>query len=285
MKIQIMVAGLCVLASPFASRQALAQTHQTTTQYVTIDGDVVRYEPGRVIVIRGKNNKETVYSLSSNVTVPADVRVGRRVTLFTEPGPDGTNHLVTRVTTTSVTPEGNVTRTTEDTRTTLNGEVIRYEPGRSIVVRGADHSEVVYNLNPKVVVPANVKVGQQVTIHSEPGPDGTSRLVSRVVTTSVTPEGNVARTTEETRTDASGGTTKTTTTQVVGKVTAYEPGRTLTLTRADGTQATYVINPTSNVPMDLAIGKSVALIPVTTTSTSGDVVVRTITYVPVNRPR
>lgn len=285
MKLQTMLAGLCVLASPLASTQAAAAALQTTTHYVTIDGDVVRYEPGRVIVIRGKDNKEVVYNLSSKVMVPADVRVGRRVTLHTEPGPDGTTHLVSRVTTTSVSPEGNVTRTTEDTRTTLSGEVIRYEPGRTIVIRGTDSKEIVYSLNPKVVVPAAVKVGGRVTIHSEPGPDGTTRLVSRVVTTNVTPEGNVERTTEETRTNASGETTKTTTTQIVGTVMSYERGRTVTITRADGTQATYVLNPTSKVPADLAIGKTISIVPVTTTSTSGDVVVRTVTYVPVTKPR
>jgi len=119
----------------------LAQTTQTETKYVTVDGEVVRYDPGRVIVIRGADNKEITYTLSPSIVVPADVKVGRRVTLYSEPGKDGATQLVSRVTTTSVTAEGNVKRTTEDTRvlpsgattrtttTTITGKVEVYEAG------------------------------------------------------------------------------------------------------------------------------------------------------------
>jgi len=48
--------------SPAASGQAFAQTTQTETKYVTVEGEVVRYEAGRVIVIRGTDNKETTYT-------------------------------------------------------------------------------------------------------------------------------------------------------------------------------------------------------------------------------
>jgi hypothetical protein len=103
--------------------------------------------------------------------------------------------------------------------------------------------------------------------------------VSRVTTTSITPEGNVERTTEDTRTTPYGATTTTSTTTVSGRVDAYIPGKTLTITRADGTRATYIITGTSTVPADLALGKTIAIVPVTTVNANGDLVVRTISYV------
>ena len=88
MKFNAFVAGLCISIALVASGTAIAQT-PTETKVVTIDGEVVRYEAGSVIVIRGADNKETVYTLGPTTVVPADVKIGRRVTLFTEPGKDG----------------------------------------------------------------------------------------------------------------------------------------------------------------------------------------------------
>jgi hypothetical protein len=200
MKLSVFIAGLCISVAPAVSSQALAQTTQIETKYVTVDGEVVRYEAGRVIVIRGADNKEVVYTLSPSIVVPAEVKVGRRVTLYTEPGKDGATQLVSRVTTTSVTAEGNVKRTTEDTR----------------------------------VLP-------------------------------------------------SGATTRTTTTTISGNVAAYAAGKTLTITRFDGSKVTYVINEKSNVPADLAIGKTVSILPLATTG-PGEPVVQTITYVTTTKP-
>ena len=195
MKLSVLIAGLCIGVAPVASGPAFAQTTQTETKYVTVDGEVVRYEAGRVIVIRGADNKEVAYTLSPTIVVPAEVEVGRRVTLFTEAGKDGRTQLVSRVTTTSVTSEGNVKRTTEDTR----------------------------------------------------------RLPS-------------------------GTTTRTTTTTISGQVVAYEAGKTLTITRFDGSKVTYVINEKSNVPADLVIGKTVSILPLATTGPS-EPVAQTIMYV------
>ncbi|MEO5762087.1 MAG: hypothetical protein ABIR28_07225 [Vicinamibacteria bacterium] len=262
----------------------------TTTKYVTVDGEVLRYEAGKTIVIRGSDNKEMMYTLTPSFVMPMDVKVGRRVTLYTEPGMNGGTQVVTRVTTTSVTPEGNVKRVTEDTRTlpsgatttkyvTVDGEVLRYEAGKTIVIRGADNKEMMYTLTPSFVMPTDVKVGRHVTLYTEPAAMGGTQVVSRVTTTSVTPEGNVKSVTEDTRTLPSGATTTTTTTRISGRVDAYEPGKTLTITRADGTQATYIINGTSSIPTDLMIGKTISIVP----SASGDMVVQTITYVPIKK--
>jgi len=164
----------------------------------------------------------------------------------------------------------------------VDGDVVRYEVGQVIVIRGADNKEVTYTLSPVVAVPAEVKVGRRVTLYTEPGVDGKTQLVSRVTTTSLTSEGDVKRTTEDTRKLPSGATTLTTTTNVSGKVAAYTAGKTLTITRDDGTNVTYALNRKSKVPADLVVGKAISIVPVATASTTittTDPVVKTITYV------
>jgi hypothetical protein len=196
MKLNLLIAGLCVGVALVASGQTSAQTTRTETKVVTVDGEVVRYDVGtHVIVIRGADNKEVIYKLTPKITVPADVKVGRRVTLYTEAGSNGSLQLVSRVTTTSITPEGNLKSTTEDTRTL-----------------------------------------------------------------------------------PSGATTLTTTTTLTGKVAAYEAGKTLTITRYDGSKVTYLINDKSSVPLDLVIGKTVSILPGPTVG-SAEPFARTITYV------
>jgi hypothetical protein len=166
------------------------------------------------------------------------------------------------------------TQQAETKYVTIDGDVVRYEPGRVIVVRGADRREITYTLTPTVSVPADVQVGRRVTLYTEPNSEG-SAVVSRVVTTSVTPEGNTKKTTEETRTQ-DGVTTKTTTTEISGRVEAFESGKTLTITRADGTRVTYMIDPQSKLPGDLVIGREVRIVPLVQ---NGREVARVVTYV------
>jgi len=173
---------------------------------------------------------------------------------------------------------------TEVKYVTIDGEVVRYEAGSLIVIRGADNKETVYTLSPGLVVPAEVKVGRRVTLFTEPGRDGTTQLVSRVTTTSVTPSGDVKRTTEDTRVLPSGATSRTTTvTTTSGKVQAYVAGKTLTLLRADGSRVTYLIDAKSAVPADLTIGKEVTIVPMVTAG-STEPVAQTITYVVTTTP-
>src|SRR5512141_3241839 len=90
MKSSLLMTAFCIGVGVVASGQALAQTETTTqtttteTKYATVDGEVVRYDPGHVIVVRGMDNKEITYTLTPSATVPAEVKVGRKVTLFTE---------------------------------------------------------------------------------------------------------------------------------------------------------------------------------------------------------
>jgi hypothetical protein len=98
-----LVLGLLVAAASSGWAQT-STTIQTDDNRLVITGSVVRLEPGRTIVIREKGDKVVTYTLSPSLTLPADVAVGRNVTLYTERGDNGAT-TVTRVTTT-VTPEG-----------------------------------------------------------------------------------------------------------------------------------------------------------------------------------
>jgi hypothetical protein len=148
--------------------------------------------------------------------------------------------------------------TRTETETTITGEVIRFEPGKVIVIRQPDQKTVTFTLTPSVTVPQDVQVGRKVMLYTEPGEGGTA-LVKRVTTTSITPDGKTKQTTEETRTSPGGTTTTTTTSTVSGVVSAYESGKSITVTNRDGTQTTYVLSPDAQVPADLATGKTVTI--------------------------
>lgn len=261
---------ILVVAGLLAAAPVVAQAQQTETIVapVIVSGEVIRYEPGRTIVVKS-DGREVTYALTPDITIPAEVQMGRRVNIHTERGADGNTH-VTRVVTTSLTPEGQVKRTTEETRvsdsgmvrqkkTTVTGEVVSFVPGKTIVVRRSPGDDVTLALGASTAMPtSDVQVGQRVTLFTEPGVDGTT-TVSRITTTSVTPEGQAKRTVEETRTTASGETTKTTTTTVQGTVQTYLPGKSLTVLKADGTPVTYTITEGAALPSDLAVGKVVTI--------------------------
>jgi uncharacterized protein YndB with AHSA1/START domain len=261
----LIVAGLLAAAAPIAG---YGQQTEVVVPPVVITGEVTRYEPGRTIVIKSEG-REVSYVLTPELAVPAEVQLGRRVTVHSERGADGTTR-VTRVVTTSLTPEGQLQRTTEETRvgeagqvsqkrTTVTGEVVSFVPGKTIVIRRSPGDDVTMALGSTVdMPPSEVQVGQRVTLYTEPGPDGNT-TVSRITTTSITPEGQAKRTVEETRTSPSGDSTKTTTVTVQGTVKAYTPGKSFTILKGDGTPVTYKIAENANMPADLAVGKVVTI--------------------------
>ena len=161
----------------------------------------------------------------------------------------------------------------DDKPITVVGEVVRYEPGRVIVLRDAG-KEVTYTLTPSLTIPTGVEVGRRVTLYTTRGADGASTVTR--VSTSVTPEGNLQRTVERTHTNPAGETTRTTTTTINGTVQAYEPGKSVTVTRADGTQVTYMINERTHLPEGLGVGRTIVLRPAVVTDDSK--VADTITY-------
>lgn len=149
---------------------------------------------------------------------------------------------------------------TEPVESTLviTGEVLRYEPGKVLVVRSGG-KEISYTINPTIVMPSDVQVGKTVTVHTEPGPTGAT-IVSRVTTTSITPDGQTKRTTEETTTKPTGETSKTTTVTVQGSVRSYTPGKSITVLRSDGSTKTFTISQGAKLPAEIQTGKSVTIL-------------------------
>lgn len=258
-----------------------AQTTTTTTKTTTVTGEVVRLEPGRSIMLRGPDSKVITYTLAPSLSVPAEVQAGRRVIVYTEPAASGV--LVTRITT--VSPDGAaVTKETLTTgeaaapvttvrTTTVAGEVVRYEPGQTIVLRQPDSQVVTYTLSPSMEAPPQVIVGRRVTVTTQPSSSGPV-VVTRITTETTSAGGMMETTTEKTMASESGETQFTT---VYGTISAYQPGKTVTLVRPNKTKVTYVIDPSSELPTDLAIGKSVT-IRTTTVAGSQRPIVRKVTY-------
>ena len=207
MKRTTRLGALCVAGSLALFGAAVAQdsttqnqevTQQTTTTQVkTIEGKVVRYEPGKTIVIAGPDNKEVTYTLSTTATVPADVEIGRVVSVSTEPSPNGPA-TVTRVTVRSMTPDGQM-KTETQTRsrdgsgnqittntTSVTGTVSAYEPGQSVTIQLPDGKTAVYMLDPASVLPPNVAVGKTYTIQTTRTTGNGPVLVKKITSTTTT---------------------------------------------------------------------------------------------------
>ena len=139
----------------------------------------------------------------------------------------------------------------------ITGEVLRFEPGKTIVIRSGG-KEVTYMLTPNVVLPAEIQVGKTASLQVEAGPNG-AQLVKTVTTTTVGPGGQVKETTETTRTDAAGETTTTTATTLTGTVETYLPGKSVTVLDPKGSRVTYVLSPDSSLPAEMLMGKQVTI--------------------------
>jgi hypothetical protein len=272
-------AGALLLAS-VAAAQTGTTTRQTTVETKTTQytGEVTRYDPGKVIVVRDANGQVVTYTIGPSLTVPTEVQVGRRVTLYTEPDASGTT-VVTRITTVSSTAPGDPSspvsttretvvqnpsgaQTTTTTTTRVIGEVVRYEPGQTIVIRHPDSQIVTYTLSPSIQVPTEVTAGRRVTVFTQPSTSGP------VVVTRITTEASGATM------ESTGGAQIAT---IYGTISAYEPGKTITVVLPDSKRVTYVIDTKSEVPTDLAVGKTVT-VRTTTVTGAPQPVVRKITY-------
>src|SRR5438093_13703722 len=104
MRMRAIVGALLVggcAAVTFALSQTYTQTTRTESRPVIV-GEVVRYEPGQVIVIRSAaDNKEVSYTLTRSLTVPSGVKIGSNVNLYFDPADKTVVKRVTINTTTS----------------------------------------------------------------------------------------------------------------------------------------------------------------------------------------
>ena len=170
---------------------------------------------------------------------------------------------------TQVTDDG-VARTTKTT--TVEGKVVRYEPGKTIVVLGPDQKEVTYTLATGVNAPADVQIGKEVSLSTEPGENG-AVMVHRITTRSVTSDGQIKTDTQTRTMDANGNQTTTNATNITGTVSAFEPGKSVTFQLPDKKTVVYTIDNSSVVPSDIAVGKTY-VVQTTRTSANGPLVVR-----------
>jgi len=81
----------------------------------------------------------------------------------------------------------------------IQGRVVRYEAGKSIVVVGSDGREQTFPLTASVSAPSDVAVGRTVSIVTAPSASGGAATVTRITTTSMGSDGSM-RTDTETRT-------------------------------------------------------------------------------------
>lgn len=198
--------------------------------------------------------------------------------------------------------------TTQSTTTTTTlGEVVRYEPGKTIVVRDANGRTMTYIIESGLAVPSDVQVGRKVTIYSSPV-DGSIRVQKITTTQTTNPDGTTSKSTEvreepgwnagSSATQPASGdapaapatasappaqneqttqTTQTTTktTRISGTIRSYEPGQSITIVGPGSKVTTYTLTTDSQIPTDVAVGKQVT---VETSVVSGKPVARTVTY-------
>ncbi|HYK41277.1 MAG TPA: hypothetical protein VE007_02735 [Thermoanaerobaculia bacterium] len=214
--------------------QATSTQHPdgSTTTQTTITGEVVQYQPGQTIVVRDANGKTQTYTLDSAVTVPSEVQVGRRITVYSSPV-DGSLRVQRISLVESTAPDGSKQTRTE----------VKDEPG----------------------VPAS----------SSSATSGSSTSSRQTTTTRQMSSSSSATAPQEAPAVATQETTRTTkTTTVSGTVKAYEPGQSITVVGPGNKVTTYTITTDSQLPQDIAVGKTVT---VQTTMVSGKPVVRSVT--------
>jgi len=225
------VAGASVLMAqetPATSSTSSQQT-TTTTQTSTITGEVVQFQPGQTIVVRDAEGKTQTYRLDPSVTVPSDVQVGRRITVYSSPV-DGSLRVQKISLVESTNPDGS-----KQTRSEVRDE-------------------------PAMPPASSSSAGSQQTTT-------TTQSSSSSMSSQQPPADAPAQTQTETT-----KTTKTTT--VSGTVKAYEPGQSITVVGPGNKVTTYTITTDSQLPQDVAVGKTVTM---QTTMVSGKPVVRSVT--------
>jgi len=236
MKRSMNVGALCVAGALALTGAAVCQqsssgqttTQSTTTQTTTtrpIQGRVVSYEAGKSIVVVGADGRVQTFPLTATVSVPADVAVGRTVSIATEPSASGAV-VVTKITTTSVASDGSMRTetqthvsqpdanppsnpatssessaapmssgqsTTTTTQTTtmseggeITGTVTAYEPGKSVTFVLPDKRTVVYTIDTSSVVPSDVAVGKTYTVTTVKSTTGPNGLTIKKITTTKT---------------------------------------------------------------------------------------------------
>ena len=203
-----MVVALGAMSGALMAQEATSSQSTTTTTTQTVSGSVVQFSPGQTIVLKSTDGRTTTYVLGPDLQVPADVQVGRSVTILTQPGANGGKAVVTRVEVKTSNPaespalppgrmekasnqysggssgQSSESQTTQTT-TTYSGKVTAYSPKQSITIDEAGKGSVTYVIDAQSDLPQDVAVGKTVTITTRTV-QGSSKPVVRTVTTTTT---------------------------------------------------------------------------------------------------
>ena len=167
-------------------------SQQSTSSTTVVSGPVVQYTPGQTIVIRGADGKMTTYTIGPSVQVPAEVQVGKTVSITSQPASSGSGPaIVTSIETTSVDSSGRTKMTTERTEqsadgttktttTTTYGTVTAYTPKSSITIEGPNHEAVTYTIDATSELPQDIAIGKVVTIDTRTVPNSKSPVIRRI---------------------------------------------------------------------------------------------------------
>lgn len=225
------------------TKQTTVQNPDGSTAATTITGEVIRYEPGHTIVIRRSNNRETTYTLDPSVNVPADVQIGRQVTLVTQTQ-DGTVHI-RKITTISTSSSHSMEHSP--------GSMDRENPGSSAMAPSQSETQqtTTETRSTASVAPENPQTA----------PDASGNMQANEPASP--PGGQNMQTTES-----------TSMTTVTGTVRTYQPGQSITIIGPDRKVTTYTISEGVDVPQDVTVGKRVTI---ETTTVSGKPVVKSVT--------
>lgn len=234
----LLVASGAVLAQDNTSANQDRQQHLSTpAKPVAVSGTVVKYTAGQSIVLRGNEGQEVTYPLASDASAPADVAVGSSVVLYGDASGSKVGRIVMSDSSTASKPPDSTSQGSPTSSSTTS--------------QGSSYS------------------GQSAPSATT---SGTSSTTSGMSSTSTTSTAATSAAPAQTTTTT---TTTTEVTTVTGTVKSYDAGRSITITRPDGTTVSYTITQQSAVPSKLENGKTVVI---RTRNQNGQQTVERITY-------
>ena len=255
-KAGFMAVALGAMSGALMARQATS-SHSTLSANgaQTVSGSVVQYSPGQSIVLRTADGKTTTYRINSNVQVPAGVAIGRDVTLSTQA--NGSQSVVTRVDVKTSNPADSSSPSSPPSSSEASRQPVTYTSTETSSPMAAAQSSS-----------GTSSSGPSSTQSGSAGMSSGSGQSSAIPPSSGLSSG----------TSPSAARSETTQSSVLisGKVTAYQPKQSITIEQPGKGTVTYVIDTQSDLPQDIAVGKTVT-ITTRTVQGSSKPVVRTVT--------
>jgi hypothetical protein len=236
-----------VLAQDNTSANQDRQQHLSTpSKPVRVTGTVVKYTAGQSIVLRGNEGQEVTYPLAADVSAPADVAVGSNVILYG----DNSGNKVARI--------------------TMNDSATAAKPPDSTSAGSPTSSSTTTSQGSAYQSSSAMPSSQSADASASQSTTTTTQSTTTQSASSAPQSGSSSSPSTSTTT-----TTTTEVTSVTGTVKSYDAGRSITITRPDGTSVSYTITAQSAVPSKLENGKTVVI---RTRNQNGQQTVERITY-------